>query len=340
MAFYGSHIGTAKIVADSSGLSYQDCFMKQAIFVKSKETTNLSVSPSLQRSLAEEGIQGLSKNPLNADVSKLGSVHSIENVGPFVDTLRESEAVGMPLKDHVGPGVLEGVVGPNLTINEPRQPLLTPDCFRPSPKGPEALSNPSRRGSPGVEGLYADNGPQAADSVSKLRPSDAGTSHSTETTFSSIIVGNPGVSPGGLIPPPQMLGGPFCPLKGETEEDYQIRRRNTFTRSGWVDTYVYNPTYFNKNNNITPLGLRASDEILMGGHKEVDIGCPSQSSTPLTGPPASPRGAIGHVTFDESRRLCFSESDLKSETDQDEITVNSIEGGAFRYPKSVSALLL
>ena len=45
MAFYGSHIGTAKIVADSSGLSYQDCFMKQAIFVKSKETTNLSVSP-------------------------------------------------------------------------------------------------------------------------------------------------------------------------------------------------------------------------------------------------------------------------------------------------------
>jgi hypothetical protein len=54
-------------------------------------------------------------------------------------------------------------------------------------------------------------------------------------------------------------------------------------------------------------------------------------------PPTSPIGATGHVRFDKSRRLCFSESDLPSETDQDEITVNSMKGGMFRYPESVSA---
>jgi hypothetical protein len=53
--------------------------------------------------------------------------------------------------------------------------------------------------------------------------------------------------------------------------------------------------------------------------------------------PLSPRGATGHVRFDESRRLCFSESDLRSETDQGEVTVSSTEGWANRYPESVSA---
>jgi hypothetical protein len=75
----------------------------------------------------------------------------------------------------------------------------------------------------------------------------------------------------------------------------------------------------------------------MGGHRRVDIGGPSRSSSPLIRPPASPNGAMSHVTFDESRRICFSDGDLNSETDQGEITINSTDGGTYRYPESVSA---
>jgi hypothetical protein len=238
MAFYGSQIGTTKIERGTSGLCYQDCFMKQTIFVKNKEITSISVSPSLQRDLAMVGIQGMSLNLLNANVSKTGSVHLNDDAGPFVDTLKNGEAVAMPQKN------LDSISEPNLTSkNDPGQCLLTPDCFQPTSRGANELHNSSKMHSPGLEGSYANVRPlvaisDVATSVTKLRPLDANlanTSLSTETAFDSIIVGDPsgssglryvnqqgkaglslggGVNSDGLIPPPQMLGGPFCPLKG------------------------------------------------------------------------------------------------------------------------------
>jgi hypothetical protein len=99
MAFFGTAFGAAKIVKGPSGHLYRDCFMKQELFVKSEETKNLSVSPTLQRSLVEEGIQGLNKSQQNAGVSKLGTVHSKEGAGPHMDASRNNEAVKMPHGD-------------------------------------------------------------------------------------------------------------------------------------------------------------------------------------------------------------------------------------------------
>jgi hypothetical protein len=109
-------------------------------------------------------------------------------VSTFVDTQKDDEAVTMLQKN------LDSNVLPNLTRNNPGQHLLTPDCFRPSSRGANELLKSSKMGSPGLEGHYANVGLHVATSdvatyVVKLRPSDAGTSHSTETAFDSIIVG-------------------------------------------------------------------------------------------------------------------------------------------------------
>jgi hypothetical protein len=151
-------------------------------------------------------------------------VHLIDNAGPFVDTLKNGEAVPMPQKN------LDSIVEPNLTRNDPGQRLLTPDCFRPTSRGANELHRSSKMGSPGLKVHYGNVGPpvatsDVATSGTKLRPLDAGTSHSTETAFDGIIVGGPRVNPDGLIPPPHMLGSPFCPLKEKLKRHTKLGER-------------------------------------------------------------------------------------------------------------------
>jgi hypothetical protein len=63
MAYFGSAYTSAKIILGPTGHLYQDRFIRKELFVKKDEIKNLSVSPTLQRSLIEDGIQGLSKDP-------------------------------------------------------------------------------------------------------------------------------------------------------------------------------------------------------------------------------------------------------------------------------------
>jgi hypothetical protein len=120
--------------------------MKETIFVKNKEIISISVFPSLQRDLAMEGIQGMGLNTIDADVSKMGSVHLDDDAGPFVDTLGNGKAVPIPQKN------LGNISESSLTSrNNPGQHLLTPDCFQPITRGANELHDSSKMRSPEID---------------------------------------------------------------------------------------------------------------------------------------------------------------------------------------------
>jgi hypothetical protein len=102
MAFFGSAYTTAKIMMGPTGHLYQDRFIKKELFVKKDEVKNLSVSPTLQRSLIEDGIQGLSKSPRGTEMSKLDSRHAKGGAESHMDASGFNEVVKGPCEGLAG----------------------------------------------------------------------------------------------------------------------------------------------------------------------------------------------------------------------------------------------
>jgi len=131
-----------------------------------------------------------------------------------------------------------------------------------------------------------------------------------------------------------MVGGAFCRYKREDEAAFQVRRKKTFEREGWIDEFLYDPSYFPK-------------EFSKGNDPAISavIGSPFESSTPHPKQPSIGKGTSNsqqairkHIRFEaDALNLCFSDGDLCDEDENDDIFVNETnETTTNRYPETVN----